>query len=86
MTEVGSLLNQNVVRYIDSRDWPSGLRYRMSEKRGYVQFTLFRDNFSAMDGEAQLQVASMVKEVMEGIRKTGIPIYLEVAKGSGGPV
>lgn len=77
------LLNDSVLKYIDTRDWPSGLRYRLKEKRGYIQFTLFRDNFSAFDGVDQQQVAAMVKEVMEGIRATGIPIYLEVSKGDG---
>lgn len=78
-----TLLNQNLLSYVDSRSWPKGLRYRLTEKRGYIQFTLFRDNFSSFDGEDQQQVAAMVKEIMERVRATGIPIYLEVARGSG---
>lgn len=78
-----SLYSKEIRAYIRSRRWPSGLVYEVVEYEEYLSLRFFRDNFNSFDGEDRLQIAMMVKEVMEQVRKDGIPIYMEVAKGDG---
>lgn len=80
---MGSLFSDEIRMFIRTRDWPRGLAYEVVEYEEHLSLRLFRDNFNAFDGEDRLQIAMMVKEVMEKIRKDGIPIYMEVAKGNG---
>ena len=86
-----SLLTKEIQQYIYGRDWPKGLQIRLIEKRDvdiydldnkreYIQFVLFRDNFNSFDGEDRYQIAMMVKECMEKIRADGIQIYMQVAE------
>lgn len=78
-----SLYSKKIGHYIRTRTWPPGLVYEIVEYKDYLGFRLYRDNFNSFDGEDKLQIAMMVKEVMEKIRASGIPIYMEVQKGGG---
>lgn len=78
-----TLYSKEIKTYIRSRQWPGGLVYEVVEYEEHLSLRFFRDNFNSFDGEDRLQIAMMVKEVMEKVRKDGIPIYMEVAKGDG---
>ena len=78
-----SLYSDEIRRYINTRSWPKRIVWEVIEYEGYLGFRLFRDNFNAFDGEDRMQIAMMVKEIMEKIRKDGVPIYMEVAAGNG---
>ena len=78
-----TLYSDDIKKYVRGRQWPAGLIYEIVEYEFHLGMRLFRDNFNAFDGEDKLQIAMMVKECMETIRKMGIPIYMEVAKGDG---
>lgn len=70
------LLTREVVDFIRTRDWPKKLQYDLSEADGPIHLYFYRDNFVTLTGEEQWQVAMMVKETMETLRKRGIPIEL----------
>lgn len=80
-----SLYSNEIRQYIKSRNWPKGKRLDIEivEYEDYLGFRLFRDNFNSFNGEDRLQIAMMIKEIMEKVRGDGIPCYLEVAKGDG---
>ena len=77
-----SLYSDDIRRFIRTRPWPTNLLWYVieSEDNDCLWFVLLRDNFNSFDGEDQYHIAMMVKEVMEKIRKDGIPIYLEVKR------
>lgn len=87
--EPNSLFTAEISQAFKSLDWPRGLKARIyerwSEQTGdpYLQLVLFADNFESFDGEDRLQIAMMVKELMEKVRKQGVPFYLKVEKGDG---
>jgi len=78
-----TLYSKDVRALIHSRPWPSGLIVDIEEYDEHLQFILYRDNFNAFDGVDKEQIAQQVRVVMESIRKTGIPIYMEVRRGNG---
>lgn len=73
----GSLYTDEIKTFVHTRDWPRGLVLDVVEYEDYLGFRFYRDNFIKFDGEAQRQIASTVKEVMEKIRGLGIPCYME---------
>jgi len=87
--EPNSLFTKEISQYFRSLDWPRGLKARIyerwTEQTGdpYLQLVLFADNFNSFDGEDRLQIAMMVKELMEKVRKQGVPFFLKVEKGDG---
>lgn len=81
--DLATLYNNDVRGFIHTRPWPSGLIIDIEEYDGYLQFILYRDNFNRFDGEDRDQIANQVRVVMEAIRGTGIPIYMEVRRGNG---
>lgn len=80
---VESLYSNELRVFVRTRNWPRHLAWEVVEYDEHLGFRLFRDNFNSFDGEDRLQIAMMVKEVMEKIRGVGIPIYMEVVKGNG---
>ena len=80
---MNSLYTDELRTFVRTRDWPLKLIFHIVEYDEYLGFVLFRDNFNSFDGEDRLQIAMMVKEVMEKIRKIGVPIYMEVREGNG---
>lgn len=80
---MASLYSNEVRQFIKSRQWPKGLRMEVVEFPEFLRLRFFRDNLNSFDSEDKLQIAKLVNEVMMGIRKNGIPIYTEVAKGDG---
>lgn len=78
-----SLYSDEIRRFFHTRQWPKGLQALVTEEETHLQLVLFRDNFNTFDGEDKKQIASMVKEFMETVRKMGVPIYLQVGKGDG---
>lgn len=83
-----TLYTPEIKAFVHSRDWPRGLIIDVIEYEYHLGFRFYRDNFIQFDGEAQRQIASTVKEVMEKIRGLGIPCYMEkmerVADGRSG--
>lgn len=79
-----SLYSNEIRDYIRSRAWPRNLQWEVVEYEGYLGFRFFRDNFNSFDGEERYHIAMMVKEVMEKIRKDGIPIYMEKMESAHG--
>jgi hypothetical protein len=73
----GTLYTPEVQEFVRTRDWPRGLALDVIEYPEYLGFRFYRDNFIQFDGEDQKQIAMMVKEVMEKLRKQGIPCYME---------
>lgn len=73
----GTLYTPEIKEFVRTRAWPSGLIMDVVEYEEYLGFRFYRDNFIQFDGEAQRQIASTVKEVMEKIRGLGIPCYME---------
>lgn len=73
----GTLYTPEVKEFVHTRKWPKGLQLDVIEYPDYLGFRFYRDNFIQFDGEDQLQIANMVKEVMEKIRSMGIPCYME---------
>lgn len=72
-----SLYTDDIREFVNSRPWPRGLIMDVVEYDDYLGFRFYRDNFIKFDGEAQRQIASQIKEVMEKIRGLGIPCYME---------
>ena len=72
-----TLYTPEIKEFVRSRAWPKGLLLDVIEYEGHLGFRFYRDNFVQFDGEAQRQIASQVKEVMEKIRGLGIPCYME---------
>lgn len=73
----GTLYTHEIKTFVRSRNWPSGLIMDVVEYETHLGFRFYRDNFIQFDGDAQRQIASVVKEVMEKIRGLGIPCYME---------
>ena len=81
-----SLFSAEISRLFHSIFEPArkeGLRALITEREGYLQMVLFRDNFNSFTGEDRLRFAMMIKEFMEKVRGMGVPIYMQVAKGDG---
>jgi hypothetical protein len=72
-----TLYTPEVREFVRTRKWPRGLIMDVIEYEDYLGFRFYRDNFIQFDGEAQRQIASTIKEVMEKIRGMGIPCYME---------
>lgn len=77
---MSSLYNNNIKQFVGSRPWPRGLIFDVIEYEEHLAFRFYRENFNTFDSADQLQIAAQVKEVMETIRKDGIPTYMEVAR------
>lgn len=80
---MNSLYTPEVRQFIRTRKWPKGLLYEVVEFEDFLRLKFYRENINALDADAKLQMATVLNETMEGIRRGGIPIYTEVAKGDG---
>lgn len=81
-----SLYTNEIRQFIRSRDWPIGLRWKVTElddPAPYLLFWLYRDNINALGGEDKMQLAKVLNETLSSIHKSGVPIYTKVAKGNG---
>ena len=82
-----SLYSPEISAFFHSLQWPKNFKVQIVERKAaddlYLQFIVFRDNFNQFDGVDRLQIAKMVKDFMEKVRKMGVPIYMEVSKGDG---
>lgn len=74
---MNSLYTPEIREFVRTRKWPKGLQMDVVEYEDYLGFRFYRDNFITFNGDAQLQVAQTVKEVIETLRGQGIPCYLE---------
>lgn len=63
--------------------WPKGLIIEVVEYQYYLAFRFYRDNFEKFNGETKYYIAMRIKELMESVRKQGIPCYMEVEEGDG---
>lgn len=73
---MNSLYTPEVRQYVNSRNWPKGLQLDVFEDELQLNFVFYRDNWITFDTADQMQIAAMVKEVMEKLRKDGIPCYM----------
>lgn len=82
-----SLYTPEISAIFHSLRWPKNFKVQIVQRKAaddlFLQFIIFRDNFESFDGVDKNQIALMVKEFMEKVRKMGVPIYMEVAKGDG---
>lgn len=84
-----SLYTKEISQQYHSLQFPKGFKSlvieRVQAETGdpYLNLVIFRDNFESFDGEDKQQIAMMVKELMEKVRKAGVPIYLETMEGDG---
>ena len=82
-SESGTLLSDDIRTFIRTRAWPKKLVVVTVEYEDHLGLRFFRGNFNSFEAADRMQIAMMVKETMEKIRKIGIPIYLEVVAGHG---
>lgn len=74
-----NLYTPEVREYVHNRPWPKGLLidvYEDDEPLPHLNFVFYRDNWLQLSSEAHVQAALVVKEVMEKLRKDGIPCYM----------
>lgn len=74
---MNSLYTPAIRDFVRSRPWPKRLRLDVVEYPEYLGFRFYRDNFVTFNTHEQEQIAMAVKDVMETLRKQGIPCYLE---------
>lgn len=72
-----SLYSNDIREYLSTRPWPKGFIYSVVEYPEHLGIRLYVDNFAKFDVADQEQIMRVVKEVIERIRKDGIPCYLE---------
>lgn len=76
---MNSLYTNAMRDFIHSRDWPKGLYFEVREAvepEPHLNLIFFRDNWLTLDVEAQMTVASIVKEVMDALWNMGVPTYV----------
>lgn len=74
-----SLYTDEVRRFVNTRDWPSGLIIQVAEQdepAPHLNLIFYRDNWLTFDFEDQSKITSTVKEVMEKLWSMGIPTYV----------
>lgn len=74
-----TLYTAEVREYIQTRGWPKGLVmdvYESDDPGPHLNFVFYRDNFIKFDTEQQAKIAAVIKELMEKLRKDGIPCYM----------
>lgn len=75
--ETESLYTPEIHQLLHSTQWPKDFAYLVHEKDGNIIFTVFRDNIRSLPPDVALRAVWMVKEVIEKIRNSGIPMVLE---------
>lgn len=73
-----SLYTGDVQTYMWSRKWPESVQWKIFEKNEpepHLNLIFFRDNWLTLTVEEQMQVTSIVKEIMVKLWADGIPIY-----------
>jgi len=77
------LYSDEVKGYLHSRPWPKHLVVDVSVETDKMHLVLYRDNFETFNGTEKLQIAQLIGETINAIRKQGCPMYLEVRPGNG---
>lgn len=75
---MSSLYTPEVREFICSRNWPKGLVFDVAEAdtpEPHLNLIFFRDNWLTLNMDQHLQVAAVVKEVMDKLWNDGIPTY-----------
>lgn len=74
-----SLYSQEVREYIRTRDWPSGIVWRVYENDDpapHLTLVFFRDNWITLDFQSQMKATEIVKEIMHKMQLDDIPTYV----------
>jgi hypothetical protein len=70
--------------FLHSVKWPKGLVVDVATPDNMsVNIVLYRDNFETFSGTEKLQIAQLIGETINAIRKQGCPCYMEVRPGNG---
>lgn len=74
-----SLYTNEVREYVNTRPWPKGLKLTVTEPHEpepHLLFIFYRDNWLTFDSDQQMMIANIVGEVMNKLRRDGIPCYM----------
>lgn len=74
-----SLYTREVREFIRTRDWPTGVVWRVYENDDpapHLTLVFFRDNWITLDFQAQMKTTEIVKEIMHKMELEGIPTYV----------
>jgi hypothetical protein len=77
--EFSSLYSREVREFFRTRDWPSGLIWRVyenDEPAPHLNLVFFRDNWITLTFQAQLKTTEIVKEIMHKMETEGIPTFV----------
>jgi len=77
------LYSNEIKGFLHSVKWPKGLVVDVSIDVDKMHLVLYRDNFETFNGTEKLQIAQLIGETINAIRKQGCPCYLEVRPGNG---
>lgn len=75
---MSSLYTPAVREFIHSHNWPKSVIWEIRENyepAPHLSIIFFRDNWLTLTVEEQLQVTSIVKEIMAKLWADGIPMY-----------
>jgi len=76
---VESLYTREVREFIRTRDWPSGIVWRVYENDDpapHLTIVFFRDNWITLDFQAQHKATEIVKEIMHKMQLDDIPTFV----------
>lgn len=82
-----SLYTGEVKEYIHSRNWPKTVQWSIFENddpEPHLNLVFYRDNWLTLSVDEQLQVTSIVKEIMFKLWSDGIPTYTGKAESQYG--
>lgn len=80
---MNSLYTDEIRGFLLSVKWPKGLIVDTVEYADHISLRLYRLNFNKFDGTDKKEIAKIVGETINALRKTGCPSYLEVLPGNG---
>jgi len=85
MRRPDDLYSDEIKGFLHSVKWPKGLVVDVSvdEQKPALYLVLYRDNFETFNGTEKLQIAQLIGETINAIRKQGCPTYMEVRPGNG---
>jgi hypothetical protein len=83
MPHNNTLYTNDVRAFLRSQPWPPTVKWEVREFEEFLRLVFFRDNLNTLTVDEKMHMVTIINDVMNGIRKNGIPIYTEVAKGDG---
>ena len=78
------MITPEIRHFIDTRQWPRNIEYKLSVQDGVIYIVFFRDTWIQLTGEEQLQATNVVKDIMFVLRPQGVPIAVAKMESSNG--